>query len=313
MKKITFLFLLLSGAIYAQGGSTFLNYENDQINAQTTDVSNETIINRVDNGRQAIIGTFTTLEDFNAAVNENCSDITLISEDFLGGPAAIQDCGLIISDAGDACYPAGELESGFDVQASNGTNTVSIPAGAIGNIDPLVGALTFAEFTTINFSTEVFAVAMDIWENSDPTTTIRIFGEGDVLIDTFIITTAVSTQEFFGFVSGEIVTRIELEGTSASGELFGNFLYGGDCLLSVNDNLIAQIEISPSPLSDILSINVPSEIRLETLSIYDLLGKRVIDISEIQSEIDVSSLNSGIYILNIKTDQGSLSRKLVKR
>ena len=89
-----------------------------------------------------------------------------------------------MSSDGDSCYAAGELQSGFQLLSSNGGNTVSIPAGAIGNTDPLAGAITFADFTIVEFTPNIYAVAMDIWENNAPLTDIRVYGESGDLIET---------------------------------------------------------------------------------------------------------------------------------
>lgn len=60
---------------------------------------------------------------------------TLINEDFAGGPGAgqISACGPIVSSAGDGCFPAGELEEGFNITASSGGDVIYLGAGAIGN------------------------------------------------------------------------------------------------------------------------------------------------------------------------------------
>ena len=89
---------------------------------------------------------------FDIGLEENCSEPTVTYEDFLGCPIEIFDCGLTMSNAGDGCYDPGELEIGFQISASNGSDTVSIPADAIGNTDPLAVAITFAEYTVVELS-----------------------------------------------------------------------------------------------------------------------------------------------------------------
>ncbi len=310
MKKITLLFLLIGGILFAQQPGSYANVDaQNQVNEPNDQLA---IISIVDNGKQPILDTYTTLVDFQEAVTLNCTDPTLTSEDFVGGPDAITPCGSTISDAGDGCFAAGELESGFNVQASNNTDIIYIPAGAIGNTDPLVGASTFLEYTIINFSPNVYAVAMDIWENNDPSTTIRIHGNGGILMETLIVNTPINSQTFFGIIADEPISMIEIEGANESGELFGNFLFGADCFqLSTNDYALSQISIYPNPSAGIITINTPTGTEIESTTLYDLLGK-VISNNSNNNQINLTNLPSGVYILNITTDKGSISKKVIR-
>jgi len=309
MKKITLLLLLVNGFLFAQQQQSYTEVATQN---QINETNNQTaLITRVDNGRLPILDTYTTLVDFETALDENCTDTTLTSEDFGGGPVDITSCGTIISDAGDGCFPAGELESGFNVQASNATEVVNIPPGAIGNTDSLVGATTFLEYTIINFSPNVYAVAMDLWENNDPVTTVRVYGDGGLLMETLIVVIPVNSQTFFGIIADEPISIIELEGQNESGELFGNFLFGANCFLSVNDNVLSQISLYPNPSHDLITINIPSGIELESTILYDLLGKAVLSNSN-NNQVNLSSLPTGVYILKITTSNGSITKKVIR-
>lgn len=307
MKKFTLLSFFIGGFLFAQQPQSYsdltiqteINESNDQV---------ATVIN----GSQGIIDTYVAKVLFDIAVDANCSDPTLAFEDFLNGPTAILDCGLTMSSAGDGCYAAGELEEGFVVSASNGTNTVSIPAAAIGNTDPLAGAITFAEYTIIDFAPNVYAVAMDIWENSAPMTDIRIFGEGGALIETFVVDIPVGIQVFFGVIADEPISRIELQGEADSGELIGNFYFGAMCQeLSVNDNVLSQLSVYPNPSSGVVNINTPSSVEIISTELYDVLGNLVL--RGATNELNVSSLSTGLYLLNITTTQGSISKKVYRK
>jgi hypothetical protein len=175
-----------------------------------------------------IITTYVTKVLFDIGLEENCSGSTVTYEDFLGGPPEILNCGLTISNAGDGCYDQGELEIGFQISASNGSDTVSIPAGVLGNEDPLAGAITFAEYTIIEFTPSVYAIAMDLWENNFPLTDIRVFGETGDLIETIQWDVPINTQVFLGMIADVPISKIEIQGEQDGGELIGN-LYFGTC------------------------------------------------------------------------------------
>lgn len=309
MKKITLMLFLISGFCFAQQQS-YLDAE--AVITTNQDLDALAIIKRVDNGRQLIVDTYTTLTDFENALTANCSSTAVIFEDMLNGPGAITACGPTVSSAGDGCYTAGELQDGFNAQASTGTDVVSIPAGAIGNIDPLIGAATFTEYTIINFSPDVYAVSMDIWENIDPLTIVRVFGTGGALIEVYNVTIPINAQTFFGVIADEPITAIELRGDNNSGELFGNFRYGGDCSLSINTSELSNISVFINSDTNILNVRVPSNIQIERASIFDISGKEI-KTQLINGQINIQKLSNGIYILKLQTSSGTLTQKIVKR
>ena len=309
MKNITFLLFLMGGVLFAQQPKSFseLSSQNqiNEFNGETATI--------ISNGAQGIIATYVAKVLFDIGLDENCSEPTVTYEDFLGGPAGILDCGPVMSSDGDGCYAAGELQSGFQLLSSNGGNTVSIPAGAIGNTDPLAGAITFADYTIVEFTPNIYAVAMDIWENNFPLTDIRVYGESGDLIETIQVNVPINIQVFFGMIADEPISRIEIQGEQDSGELIGNFYFGATCeALSVNDNILSQLSIYPNPSSDIITINTPSGVEIISINLYDVLGNVVLNQTS-NNQINISSLATGIYLLNINTTAGSIAKKIARK
>ncbi|GGG40556.1 hypothetical protein GCM10011344_46770 [Dokdonia pacifica] len=311
MKKTTYLLAFLSISAFAQETA----YGPDTIPSTTTNNVTEGTITRVDNGTRAVIDSFTTLADFNDALGD-CNDATLTSEDFSNGPGGITNCGETISSDGDGCFAAGEIETGFNVTSSEIANpaaVVSIPAGSLGNADPLVGAFTFAEFTIISFDNGPTAIAFDLWENNDPTTTIRIYNDADELIETFMANTPTNTQTFFGFYANEPISRVELEGNNDSGELFGNFLFGADCSnLGIEDQILSEISVFPNPTTNFITLNIPSNISVQKMSLIDITGKNT-QLSITDNTLNMSNLANGVYILKVETSAGIAVRKVIKQ
>lgn len=299
----------MGGVLFAQQPKSFSELSSqNQINEFNGETA--TIISNV---AQGIIATYVAKVLFDIGLDENCSEPTVTYEDFLGGPAGILDCGPIMSSDGDSCYAAGELQSGFQLLSSNGGNTVSIPAGAIGNTDPLAGAITFADYTIVEFTPNIYAVAMDIWENNFPLTDIRVYGESGDLIETIQVNVPVNIQVFFGMIADEPISRIEIQGEQDSGELIGNFYFGATCeALSVNDNILSQLSIYPNPSSDIITINTPSGVEIISINLYDVLGNVVLNQTS-NNQINISSLATGIYLLNINTTAGSIAKKIARK
>ena len=85
--------------------------------------------------------------------------------------------------------------------------------------------------------------------------------------------------------------------------------------LSVNRNLIEGFAIYPNPVSEgILNISSASS-STKNLTIFNLLGKKVLSssFSGIKKDIDVSSINAGMYILKVTEEGKTATKKLVIR
>ena len=81
----------------------------------------------------------------------------------------------------------------------------------------------------------------------------------------------------------------------------------------VSSGEIEELSIFPNPTtSDKLFITTKHNL-LKTIEIYDVLGNRVISTSVLGKSINISNLAPGLYILKIKENELSATRKLVVR
>jgi hypothetical protein len=71
------------------------------------------------------------------------------------------------------------------------------------------------------------------------------------------------------------------------------------------------ITIYPNPASD--RLNIETNAKIESLMLFDMQGKTVLE-STNMSDLDVSQLIEGVYILTVKTDAGIMHKRIqVKR
>jgi hypothetical protein len=78
-------------------------------------------------------------------------------------------------------------------------------------------------------------------------------------------------------------------------------------------SVIEGLNLYPNPVSDgkvYISTKNDSE---KEIIIFDLLGKKVMQTSISSKELNVSSLNSGVYIIKITEKNASATRKLILR
>jgi Leucine-rich repeat (LRR) protein len=77
-------------------------------------------------------------------------------------------------------------------------------------------------------------------------------------------------------------------------------------------SLKSQVKLFPNPISDYFNIELPDNIEIDFLEIFNVSGNAIMKIDE-SNRYDVSNLSPGIYILKINTNKGTLNQKLIKR
>ena len=79
-----------------------------------------------------------------------------------------------------------------------------------------------------------------------------------------------------------------------------------------NENDLSNISAYPNPAKTML--NLKSESKLKTVSIFNLLGQMIREVTvnnELQIRIDVSDLKNGVYLIKIETAVGVFTNKIV--
>jgi len=103
-------------------------------------------------------------------------------------------------------------------------------------------------------------------------------------------------------------------GINAQSEFFtittagSNNEFAGNEVLSVGDNEITELTLYPNPAKDV--VNIVSNNPIDTIEVYDILGKQVRALKN-SNKVDVSNLNSGIYLFRISIGAQVQIKKIV--
>ena len=101
----------------------------------------------------------------------------------------------------------------------------------------------------------------------------------------------------------------------ANGQVFSLIVSGQNLALNNKDFEASNlISVYPNPANDIL--NIQSSIVLDgaKVEIFDMLGKNIYRNALLNNSIDISNFDSGIYLLNITTDEGTTYvKKFIKK
>ena len=79
-------------------------------------------------------------------------------------------------------------------------------------------------------------------------------------------------------------------------------------------DLDSYLHIYPNPTTGKCTIH-NEQCMMERIEVYDVYGKLldVVQINDYQTDIDLSSRASGIYFVRVTTDQGIITKRVIKR
>ncbi|MBO4654581.1 MAG: T9SS type A sorting domain-containing protein [Bacteroidales bacterium] len=83
-----------------------------------------------------------------------------------------------------------------------------------------------------------------------------------------------------------------------------------DSPLAVEEHGNSELSVFPNPVKDVVTINFDKAV--SQIEVYDVYGKLVKTFTTVNNSVNVSDLASGVYMLNMQTEDGVIVRKIVK-
>ncbi len=131
-------------------------------------------------------------------------------------------------------------------------------------------------------------------------------------------TVSQTTYNYYSNSTGYLVFRystitinvplLSINQTTTSIETFETILLSN----SDYDFLSHNIFISPNPVNEKLNISHSENIKINYLKIFDVTGKEL-SLSRDRNSVDVNDLQNGVYFVNIHTDKGTFTKKIIKQ
>lgn len=84
-------------------------------------------------------------------------------------------------------------------------------------------------------------------------------------------------------------------------------------VLDVEDEMLKNITIHPNPVAKVININSPINLIGKVATIFNIEGKRLMNLKLKEHAIDVTSLSQGSYILRLESDGKVFSQQFIKR
>lgn len=101
-------------------------------------------------------------------------------------------------------------------------------------------------------------------------------------------------------------------GKAAVGAL-QHFAIASTTFLGVNETTsqgLESVKVYPNPAKDVLNVELPKKVKDFSLEITDVSGRTLFSVQN-QTKVNVSSLVNGTYLCTVKTDNESVTRKVI--
>lgn len=321
MKKITFLAALFIGAVsFAQVAGTSFE-EPEAVAGKYTDTGNPAVAHAlVNNSGQPLVNFVATGTElgFQASYAPyDTPDVGLTDGDFVGVTSFTPSPTLEFTNGAQG-YQMNDLDGNmilkFDQVDLTGVSapTVSLDFLLSINENPLNGNYEGDGTVNESGSDRLRIYVLDITNNTE----IDLFNSTGTDLDDLVPMSGGEYQLVWQTATAALQTntivQLVIEGrTNASAEnfWFDNIVFDG--VAGINDRGSNQFSIYPNPASNGF-VNISSKVGgAKNISVFDVLGKQVIKTTMNGDRLDISALNSGIYVLKIEQGKAATTKKLV--
>lgn len=216
--------------------------------------------------------------------------------------------------------PAGDPESGGEVFKLEDISDANFTLVTEDENDPnaVKGDFVEIDLTAANGGTEIVLEAGEYWISAFPSVSTAPSADGrwnwlESDAPTENESKLIDPANLFG---AGATSWLDISLLLEPGETWNatSWILRDETALSVagNFDLAEMVSVYPNPTSDFVELNLPSDIEVNSVQLFDLLGKKI-DVTLNNNKIDLSSYAEGVYMLNIETNQGKLTKKIIKK
>ncbi|MCF8274914.1 MAG: T9SS type A sorting domain-containing protein [Flavobacteriaceae bacterium] len=110
--------------------------------------------------------------------------------------------------------------------------------------------------------------------------------------------------------AGDHILHIRMQSSNGNWSLYGRPEF--TTTLSDNDVVLKDFKMYPNPVEDVLHFSLKNN-TIEQLKLVDVQGRVILEVSNNMEQLDVSKIPTGLYLFQIKTVNGSISKKIIKK
>ena len=86
--------------------------------------------------------------------------------------------------------------------------------------------------------------------------------------------------------------------------------YGSIVFIDDGINRNEAVNVYPNPVTNLLQVKLPNGVQLEKIVVNSVSGQQLQTSN--QTTLELSKLPSGLYFLTIETNQGVITKKMIK-
>jgi len=128
------------------------------------------------------------------------------------------------------------------------------------------------------------------------------------------VTGKAATIDLTGLTSGnDISYGVKFEWAAGGLAVTKYFTYtvGDDCSTAgLDGSSLSSVKMHPNPAKGVVNFSSASNVALD-VAVYDMLGKQVLRANAVQSQLNISSLNPGMYFVNMTQGSNVSTKKLL--
>ncbi len=83
-------------------------------------------------------------------------------------------------------------------------------------------------------------------------------------------------------------------------------------VLGIGNYELDDISLYPNPVKNLLVVENTNNLEITHISLYDSLGRLILEETQAISEIDMSNFSAGIFFITIETENNRLTKKVIK-
>lgn len=83
--------------------------------------------------------------------------------------------------------------------------------------------------------------------------------------------------------------------------------------LGIEDFKQKGLSISPNPSDSFINLELPNNIKIDEIKIFDALGKQIYKSNQFKKNIDVTNWAKGVYILKVTSEGITRTKKILKK
>lgn len=191
---------------------------------------------------------------------------------------------------------------------------ITIGSGAIASVPGLTTLDIPASVTSIG---TLFFAATSATASTHTATQVTVHWANPSTV-TMVTSGTPATTNFMRYYSATELAAITLNVPTGSEALYASHPQWGQLKIPTlaTNNLVKEgaVSIYPNPTKDLVNIRL-EDAAATNITVFDVTGKSVLStkVNDTQSEVNLSDLNSGVYLLNVKTDKGETTKRIVKQ